>query len=68
MLMADGDDIINSADDAATAAVDDRAEVIDGIIIIIWCYLKSSSGGIDRQLQLNSSGPRCMTFLFKYLP
>ena len=35
MLMADGDDIINSADDAATAAVDDRAEFIDGIIL--WC-------------------------------
>ena len=30
--MADGDDIINSADDAANAAVDDRAEFIDGII------------------------------------
>ena len=36
MLMADGDDdIINSADDAATAAVDDRAEFIDGILIFL---------------------------------
>ena len=33
--MADGDDIINSADDAATAAVDDRAEFIDGILILL---------------------------------
>ena len=34
MLTADGDDIINSADDAAIAAVDDRAEFIDGIILV----------------------------------
>ena len=41
MLLADGDDIINSADDAATAAVDDRAEVIDGIILYGAISLKS---------------------------